>query len=59
MTNVLWAYRSLDQNFTISYMPDGYRQTEEDLEVLRDLLPQLDISTTQRDLVVLLRPMSP
>ena len=59
VTNVLWTYRSLDQSVTISYMHDCYRQTEEDPDVLRDLLPQLDISTTQRDLVVLLRRMSP
>jgi len=48
-----------NQSITLTYMQVGYEDTKRDLEVLRNLAPQLKTGLTQKDLFVILRKQNP
>ena len=50
-------YRIIDQAVTLTYVTDGYRRTEKDLQVLAETFPR-DIYR-KKDIVVVLRKIDP
>jgi hypothetical protein len=56
----LWlTYRLLDQGVTITYMSEGYTQTEKSLDLLLDILPKLSVGLQKKDLIFLIRQQDP
>lgn len=43
-TNSLWFYQVIDQGVTITYMQEGYSNTENDLETILGLINSTDLT---------------
>jgi hypothetical protein len=53
------AYLVLDQAVSLTYMKEGYQDTEEDLRVLMKLLPEVSRSADRKDFLAVLRRQNP
>jgi len=53
------TYLLLDQSVSLTYLKEGYQDTEDDLRVLRKLLPEVSRSAERRDFLAVLRKQNP
>lgn len=53
------AYLLLDQAVSLTYMKEGYQDTEDDLRVMMKLLPEISRSADRRDFLAVLRRQNP
>ena len=53
------AYLVLDQAVSLTYLKEGYQDTEDGLRVLRNLLPEVSRSADRRDFLAVLRKQNP
>jgi len=59
ISNVLLFYGIVDQAVTITYIQQGMQSTEDDLLVLKNLIPQLTRDQNKKDICFLLRKSNP